>query len=222
MKGLFKYVAFYDLDHTILDVNSATHLVEEARIRGIMSENQFRHAVYLSVIYKLGLGNPTKMIIRMLSWLKGLKLDIVEELCRDVFRETLVQAIRPEILETFEYHKSAQGANVLLSSATSPICTPVAGHLELDDMICTLLASDNGILTGTPDGNLVYGMEKRKRLLSYCEDHGFDPSEAYYYGDSYTDRHVMESVGKPVAVSPDRKLLKIAKLNRWPILVKDR
>jgi HAD superfamily hydrolase (TIGR01490 family) len=222
VRGRFKYIAFYDLDHTILVVNSATQLVEEARSRGIMSEKQFRHALYLSVIYKLGLGNPSKMIIRMLSWLNGLKLATVEELCAEVFRDSLVQTIRPEILDAMAHHSSCEGANVLLSSATTPICQPVTDHLALDDMICTRLESNNGYLTGTPVGNLVYGMEKKNRLLSYCENHGFDPSEAYYYGDSYTDHHVMECVGKPVAVAPDRKLLKIALKNNWPILVKDR
>ncbi len=73
----FKYLAFYDLDHTILVDNSATHLINEARKRGVMTEKHFRHAVWLSILYKLGIGNSTKMIIRMLSWLKGLN----EETC---------------------------------------------------------------------------------------------------------------------------------------------
>ncbi len=61
----FDYIAFYDLDHTILEDNSATHLVNEARKRGIMGEKLYRHAVWLSILYKLGIGNSTKMIIRM-------------------------------------------------------------------------------------------------------------------------------------------------------------
>ncbi len=42
---------------------------------------------------------------------------------------------------------------------------------------------------------------------------------AWYYGDSHTDKYVMEAVGFPVAVSPDKKLLKIANRNNWPILL---
>ncbi|MCK4750727.1 MAG: HAD-IB family hydrolase [Bacteroidales bacterium] len=222
MKKRFKYIAFYDLDHTILVVNSATHLVEEARNRGIMTEKQYRQAVYLSIIYKLGLGNPTKMIARMLSWLKDLQLETITNLCYEVFDDALVQSIRPEILESITEHRSRNGANVLLSSATTPICQPVTSHLELDDMICTNLRTDNGILTGTTEGKLVYGKEKKNRLFSYCQTHGYDPAESYYYGDSFTDRYVMESVGNPVAVAPDRKLQKIALDKNWRILVGDR
>ena len=71
-------------------------------------------------------------------------------------------------------------------------------------------------------GSKVYDKEKKHRLIMYCENNNFDPKDAYYYGDSYTDYHVMESVGNPVAVSPDKKLLKIAMANNWQILVKDR
>jgi putative phosphoserine phosphatase/1-acylglycerol-3-phosphate O-acyltransferase len=222
LKKSFKYIAFYDLDHTILTGNSATYLVEEARLRGVMSPRQHRHAVYLSIIYKLNLGNPTKMINRMLSWLTGLHEEAVKKLSREVFMDDLVQTIRPEIVKSMSEHRTRNGANVLLSSATSPICEPVSEYLKMDDVICTQLASENGILSGKTDGKLVYGLEKKKRLLSYCETYGFDPSESYYYGDSYTDQYVMESVGKPVAVSPDRRLLKIAHKQNWPILMRDR
>ena len=158
----------------------------------------------------------------MLSWLRGLQLEMVKALCREVFNDTLVTTIRPEILEVMTEHRSRNGANVLLSSATSPICEPISAHLQLDDMICTQLASENGILTGKTSGKLVYGIEKKQRLMAYCQEHGYDPNEVYYYGDSFTDHHVMEAVGKPVAVSPDKGLLRIAVAKNWPILVQDR
>jgi len=49
-----EYIAFYDLDHTILSVNSATALVEESIKRGVMTSGQYRHAIWLSILYKLG------------------------------------------------------------------------------------------------------------------------------------------------------------------------
>jgi putative phosphoserine phosphatase/1-acylglycerol-3-phosphate O-acyltransferase len=218
----YKYIAFYDLDHTILVDNSATHLINEARSRGIMSEKHFRHAVWLSILYKMGIGDSSKMIIRMLSWLKGLREELIIQLCIEVFNEKIVHKIRPEILATIEEHRSQKGAVVLLSSASKPICEPASMHLGLDDMICSQLETNAGVLTGQTVGNLVYGEEKKNRLLSYCSDYGYDPSEAFYYGDSYTDHHVMATVGNPVAVDPDKKLCKIALANHWPILIRDR
>lgn len=215
----FSYIAFYDLDHTILDGNSATHLVKEARQRGVMSERQYRHAVWLSILYKLNIGDSTKMINRMLSWLKGINEETMMELIQEIFNSTIKETIRPEILETIRKHRAKNGAVVMLSSATTPICQPVTQYMELDEMICTHLESKNGMLTGYTSGKLVYGREKKVRMLAFCLEKGYNPLKAWYYGDSYTDRYVMEAVGNPVAVSPDKRLLKIAKRNNWPILV---
>ena len=96
----FKYIAFYDLDHTIFKGNSATYLVEEARQRGVMSPKQYRHALWLSLIYKLNIGDPTRMINRMLSWLKGLQEESIMKLCREVFHNSLIGTLRTEILDS--------------------------------------------------------------------------------------------------------------------------
>ena len=214
----FSYTAFYDLDHTILDGNSATHLVHEAHKRRVMTEKQYRHAVWLAILYKLHIGDPTRMINRMLSWLQGLREDEIINLAREIFDSNIKETIRPEILKTIDEHRPNKGSVVLLSSASTPICQPVTQFMELDAMICTQLESENGILTGKTRGKLVYGPEKKIRMLAFCREEGFNPQEAWYYGDSYTDKYVMEAVGNPVAVSPDKRLLKIAKRNNWPIL----
>lgn len=219
--GRYNYVAFYDLDRTILKVNSATAMVEEARQRGLMNPKQFRHALFLSILYKLDLGNPTKMINRMLTWLKGQEEASIRQLCLDVFNNVLIDTIRPEILKSMEEHRNSKGAIILLSSASSLICKPVSNHLRLDEVICTQLETTNGVLTGHTKGKLIYGKEKRKQMLSFCKIHHFEPADSYYYGDSHTDQYVMEAVGNPVAVSPDKRLLKLARTKKWPIIALD-
>jgi len=217
-----EYIAFYDLDHTILTGNSATALVDESRKRGVMSPGQYRHAVWLAILYKLNLGDPTKMITRMLSWLKGLHESEIKLLCEEIYHSIIKETLRPEILESFEMHRSSGGAVVLLSSATEPICEVVARHLLLDAFVCTRLETLNGAFTGQTLGKLVYGAEKKHRMLSFCNEHNCDAKKAWYYGDSHTDRHVMEAVGNPVAVSPDKGLKRIALRQKWTILVDDR
>lgn len=215
----YSYTAFYDLDHTILDGNSATHLVMESRKRGMMSERQYRQALWLSILYKLDLGDSTKMINRMLAWLKGVRESEIKQLSEEIFNTLIKETIRPEILDTIREHRSKNGSVVLLSSATTFICQPVTRYMKLDDMICTRLEVQNGILTGHTNGKLVYGPEKKVRMLEFCRETGSDPRKAWYYGDSHTDRYVMEAVGNPVAVSPDRRLKKIAAKHMWPILL---
>jgi HAD superfamily hydrolase (TIGR01490 family) len=184
-----------------------------------MSRRQYRQAVWLSILYKLDIGNPTIMIDRMLSWLKGVQEASIMTLSQEIFDQLIKETIRPEILETIREHRSKNGAIVLLSSATTPICKPVSQFLQMDGMICTRLEAKHGILTGHTYGKLVYGPEKKVRMLAFCKEKNFNPDDAWYYGDSHTDRHVMEAVGHPVAVSPDQGLMRIAKKNKWPILL---
>jgi len=217
-----KYIAFYDLDRTILKGNSATALVEESLDRGVMTSGQYRHAVWLSILYKMNVGNPAKMIYRMLSWMKGLCESDIVHLCEEIYQARIKKTIRPKILESFEMHRSSGAAVVLLSSATSPICEAVNRHLQMDAIICTHLETLNGVFTGHTLGNLVYGAEKKQRMLHFCNEHEALPENAWYYGDSHTDRYVMEAVGNPVAVSPDKRLKKIAIRRKWPILTDDR
>ena len=183
-----------------------------------MSEKQYRHAIWLSILYKLRIGEPIGMINRMLSWLHGLNEESIMQLSREIFEQLIKETIRSKVLETIREHRANKAAVVLLSSATTPICEPVGQFLQMDDIICTRLESKNGMLTGRTVGKLVYGPEKKVRMLDYCRDKGFDPQEAWYYGDSYTDRYVMEAVGHPVAVYPDSRLLNIAKRRNWPII----
>ena len=110
----------------------------------------------------------------------------------------------------------------MLSSATSLICEPVSNYLQMDEVICTQLESEQGKLTGHTQGKLVYGKEKKVQMLSFCKKHQYKPSDAYYYGDSHTDFYVMKAVGNPVAVSPDKRLLRIARARRWPMVALDR
>ena len=111
----YPYTAFYDLDHTILDGNSATYLVQEAHKRGVMTERQYRHAVWLSILYKLNIGEPIKMINRMLSWLTGLQEKSIMELSQEIFDHIIKETIRPEVQETIREHRAKKAAVILQS-----------------------------------------------------------------------------------------------------------
>ena len=221
LKKIYKYIAFFDLDKTILSVNSANYLVKESRARGTMSENQYRQAIFLSILYKLDFKDATKIIYKMLKWLDGVPKKRIELLCEDVFNNSLVKLIRPEIIKEIEDHRNNNGAVVMLSSAATFVCMPVVNHMRMDDMICSQMEDVGGILTGKSVGNLVFGKEKKYRLLSYCNGEGYDPKEAYYYGDAISDKYVLGAVGHPVCVDPDKRLLREATKKGWRVLVID-
>ena len=80
-----------------------------------------------------------------------------------------------------------------------------------------LEVGSDGRLTGRPVDPLCYGAGKVERTRVLAQKLGFELAEATFYSDSITDLPLLEVVGTPVAVSPDRRLLRVAKQRGWRI-----
>jgi putative phosphoserine phosphatase / 1-acylglycerol-3-phosphate O-acyltransferase len=211
------YIAFFDVDGTLINVNSGKSLVNTGYKSGLISTKNFIHALYLSLLFKFNLRKPGRIIDRMAGWLKGLSEDTVKKLSEEVFLSSLYPAIRPEIYTEIRYHKEQNARVVILSSAVQFVCLPLAKHLVMDDVICSELEVREGVFTGRFDGNLCYGDEKVNRLKDYCEEMNCSLEKAYYYADSISDFQALDSVGYPVCVNPDKKLAKVAGAKHWII-----
>jgi HAD superfamily hydrolase (TIGR01490 family) len=212
-----KYIAFFDLDRTVISLNSGSILIWQAYKNGLLSTGNLINAIFQSYLYKFSLRNTTLIISKMGTWLKGIRYEIIEELSNKVVDKHLIGSIRPEIIKAIRYHKENKASTIILSSAISSICEPIGRYLEVDDIICTTMETSDGILTGKPIDNFCFEDEKRIRLLTYCEKYKCDPLKAWYYADSISDLSILEVVGNPVCVSPDKKLARIASDRGWRI-----
>jgi len=211
------YIAFFDLDNTLITSNSGKLLVREAREKGMMSMMDLLRAVWMSFLYKFNLMDTEKIIAGMLQWLNGEPVTRVNLLASEVFLKGMIRTISDEARNEIIWHQERNAATVLLSSALYPVCQAVAGHLNIDDIICTRLETVDGKCTGKPEGKPCFGEEKAVRLMEYCEINNNKVEDSWYYGDSFSDFPALQIVGTPVCVNPDRKLLKAANKNNWRI-----
>ena len=62
----------------------------------------------------------------------------------------------------------------------------------------------DGVYTGKPGGPFTYREGKVAAIEELAEREGFDLSECYAYSDSVTDLPMLEAVGHPTVVNPDR------------------
>jgi HAD superfamily hydrolase (TIGR01490 family) len=212
-----KYVAFFDLDDTLIKANSGKLLVRGAYEKGMMSLPDLIKALWLSFLYKFRLMDSEKIIAGMFKWLDGMSEKSLIDLSSEVFENHLLNAINEKAWGEIRMHKDKNAAVVILSSALSPVCQAVASHFEMDDYICTHIETDGGKCTGRPDGKICFGNEKVFRLKEYCEKNKSKVEDAWYYGDSFTDFPVLQIVGNPVCVNPDKELQKAAIKNSWKI-----
>jgi len=213
-----KYIVFIDLDKTLLISNSGKALIWSAYRHGLLSRRTLIRAFFLSFFYKSGMIGSAQITGRMIRWLQGVSEFSVERLAEQVVKDPLFSLLRPAMIREIEQHRQ-QGAHIVLLSAAMPyICRPLAGHLKLDDVICSVMETRKGIFTGNTDGDICMGEEKEKRLRRYCHDHSYSLQEAYCYGDAYSDRFALEAAGHPVCVAPDKKLRRHAAARKWPVI----
>jgi putative phosphoserine phosphatase/1-acylglycerol-3-phosphate O-acyltransferase len=213
-----KYIAFFDLDGTIISANSGKVLILSAYRKGLITWLDVIKGIYLSVLYRFDFMDTLKIINSMVGWLKGVSESGLSALSQEISREHLINTIRPEIVEEIRLHKKEGGMVVILSSAIMPVCKAISDYLEMDEIICSTLETTSGIFTGNPEGSLCFGKEKVARLTEFCNKNNINPCHSWYYGDSIADLPVLSSVGNPVCVNPDKKLLKTARKRGWRIL----
>jgi len=212
-----RYAAFFDLDHTILRINSGAAFLRRAYKNRLLSGRRLIHAYYLAILYKLNVMEPLVIIDKLNGWLAKAPVKDIETLCNEIVEKDLIPAIRPEIINEIRIHKEQGAELVILSSVIDPIGVRLAKHLEIRSVICSEMEVVNQQYTGRPIGRFCFRDEKLNRLNQYLHTHNYTLEGVYYYADSIDDLPVLQAVGHPVCINPDKSLEKIARKQNWVI-----
>lgn len=212
-----KYVVFFDLDRTILSVNSGYAIGIAAYHHGCFKTGDLLKAIMAMISFNLGLRPAGNLISEAGRRLKGVGNDIIGKISEEAVDRYLLPSVFMEFYDEMSFHRSQGAYMTILSSTISPVCERLANKLGFDSVLCTCLEQSDGKLTGNPSGNYCYGPEKKKRLLEFCSRNGFDLSKSWCYADSISDFGALEVSGNPVCINPDRKLRKEALKRGWEI-----
>ncbi len=94
---------------------------------------------------------------------------------------------------------------------------PIGTMLGASAIIATRMRHTNGRYTGELEF-YAYGEAKASRIRELSAERGYRLADCFAYSDSITDLPMLEAVGYPHAVNPDRQLRKIAIARGWPVL----
>jgi HAD superfamily hydrolase (TIGR01490 family) len=212
-------VAFFDLDKTLLAVNSGSLWVRRERALGHISRTQALRAGLWLTRYHLGFVSMEDALHKAISQLAGTDSRAIQERTTAFYEQMVRSLYRPGALRAVEEHRSAGDRLVLLTSSSGYLSELVARELRLDAILCNRFEVDErGLHTGRPLGAVCFGAGKRTYAEAYAREAGVSLSACAFYTDSYSDLPVMEVVGRPVAVHPDHRLRREALRRGWPVV----
>jgi HAD-superfamily subfamily IB hydrolase, TIGR01490 len=210
------YAAFFDLDHTILSISSGRIMFKSSYEHGIIGRKEILKAMLINLLYRTGMMSPDAAVGHWLMWYSGMSVEQFAPISAE-WAEELKRFIREDARKELRLHMNNGARTVILSASTMAFCEQTKKVLGMDNVICTELEVIGGIFTGKMKGGYCYGPEKLVRARQYCREQGLRMEDAYYYADSIADLPVMEAVGTPVCVTPDKRLEREALKRGWRI-----
>ena len=213
--------AFFDLDKTVIAKASIAAFGRPFYRGGLVNRRLVLRSLVSQIIY-LHLGASEQKLARvresMLTLTKGWDRDQIRGIVREALEDTVEPIIYAEALDLIEAHRAAGHKVYLVSASPEEIVEPLAEHLAVDGCIATrAVVDEEGRYSGETEF-YAYGPFKAEAMRRIAEEEGIDLEESSAYSDSYTDLPMLEAVGRPVVVNPDRVLAKIAREREWEVM----
>jgi HAD superfamily hydrolase (TIGR01490 family) len=213
--------AFFDLDKTVIARASMIAFGRPFQRAGLLSRWVLVRALWGQLVY-LWIGADEKKLTKTRDAALKLTRGWDQQKVRTIVRETIDEVIEPivfeEALELIRHHRAEGRLVAIVSAAPEEVVQPLAEHLGADLAIGTQAKVDEN---GRYSGELLryaYGPQKAEAVRDIAVARGIDLDASYAYSDSVTDLPMLELVGHPVAVNPDRPLLRIARERDWEVV----
>ncbi|HHO76754.1 MAG TPA: HAD family hydrolase [Deltaproteobacteria bacterium] len=210
--------AFFDMDHTIIWENSGLSSVRFARKHGLITLGHLMKGIVKITLYRLSLMNIEAWYEKNMGILSGMTIEDMDHFSSLWFDAMIRKSIYKEAADLIGEHTRKGHRVVIITNAPPFFVKPVAETLAITDIICTQVEVKDGVFTGKLIKPLCYGQGKFHYASVWAGNNDIDMGSSYFYTDSYYDIELMKAVGNPIATNPDRKLIRTASENNWPIL----
>jgi HAD superfamily hydrolase (TIGR01490 family) len=216
---------FFDLDRTLMQGSSAFQFGRAAYRAGLLSRRRLAADAWANLRFRLrGATDADTAALRdrVSASLKGIRVRDLDRLAPDVLAGILPR-IYPQMLAVAHEHQDAGRRTYIVTAASLELAELLARVLGFDGGIGSQYSEViDGMHTGRPVGEFVYGTGKARAIQALAERERLDLSTSYAYSDSESDLPMLRAVGHPVAVNPDAPLARIAREEGWEVLRFDR
>ena len=213
--------AFFDLDKTIIAKSSTLAFGRPLYKAGFLNRRALLKAGIAQIVYVMvGADHDQMEKVRgqLLALTKGWDREQVGDLVKETVDEIVAPLVYAEALAIIDEHHRAGRKVVIISSSPEEVVRPLAVYLGVDDVIATRsMSGPDGRYTGELEF-YAYGPGKAEAIRAMADREHLNLDDSYAYSDSITDLPMLETVGHPVVVNPDKELEEIAEARDWQVM----
>lgn len=210
-------LVFVDVDGTLLEGPSSERLfIAHLMSCRVLGARQLTHAMAFFLRHWRDYGQHT--VKKNKAYLAGLDRETVATIADSFVRTELSRRLRSAVVERMEQHRRAGEIIALLTGTPDFIAAPLACWVGAEMWRATRCAEERGLFMAAPPKVHPFADEKVKQALDICARLDMDLSRCTAYADEVYDLPLLRRVGRPVAVSPDRGLARIAQREGWEVL----
>ena len=211
--------AFFDLDKTVIAKSSTLAFSKPFFNQGLLNRRAVLKSSYAQFLFLMS-GADHDQMDRMRSYVTSMCTGWDVEQVKSIVNETLHDIVDPlvfaEAAELIADHKLCGRDVVVVSASGEEIVAPIARALGATHAMATRMVVEDGKYTGEV-AFYCYGEGKAAAIRELAAHEGYALGHCYAYSDSITDLAMLEAVGHPTVVNPDRTLRKEAAARGWPV-----
>jgi HAD superfamily hydrolase (TIGR01490 family) len=187
---------------------------------GLINRRAVLKSAYAQFVFAFS-GADADQVERMRAHLTSLCAGWDVRQVRSIVEETLHDIVDPlvyaEATQLIAEHRASGHDVVVISASGEEIVTPIARMIGATHSVGTRMVAVDGRYTGEIDF-YCYGENKATAIKQLAAERGYELNACHAYSDSITDLPMLEAVGHPTVVNPDRALRAAAAEHGWPTL----
>jgi HAD superfamily hydrolase (TIGR01490 family) len=217
-----KRLALFDLDHTLLPIDSDYEWGRFLCRIGVADADEFesRNHGYAEQ-YKAGTLDVLEFLAFTLALIANRPREEIEAWRRQYMDEVIEPNITPQARSLVDGYLQRGDLCALVTATNTFVTEPIARAFGIEHLVGSEAEQVNGFFTGRPHGTPSFREGKVARTeewLASLHKTWRDFDEVWFYSDSSNDIPLLEHATHPVATNPDPGLLALARKRHWPVI----